>query len=435
MNRFDLLIKDCMILPISGPIIPNGVIGINDGVITLVGSSARGNKGEIEISAKKMVALPGFINTHSHAAMSLFRGIGEDSDLETWLKKIIWPIEARLSPLDVYWGSMLACLEMIKSGTTCFADMYYYEEEVARAVEASGMRAVLGQGLIETYKKEENDKLFNRMVDFVKKYNGKCDGRIKTSFAPHALYTVSLETLSKIAEESRKTGTLIQIHLAESLNAVKNIETEYGVSPVKLLDRINFLGENVLAAHCIHLHKEDMRILAERGVKVSYNPISNMKTAVGIAKISELMKLGVCVSLGTDSAASNNNLDMVSNMKFASLLQKVHYCDPTVLSAQSVMKIATINGAVALGLDREIGTIEVGKKADIVLINLDKPHLIPLNNPYAAIVYSANGEDVDTVIVNGKILMEHREVKTLDEQLIKRKACRVIEKLLEKTAF
>lgn len=419
MEKADILIYGCIILPINvKEFIENGAIAIKNEKITFIGkaNSATNIKAEKKINAKDKVAMPGLINCHTHVPMTLFRGIAEDQPLTTWLKETIWPLEAKLKPEDVYAGALLGCLEMIKSGTTCFADMYFYEDMVAKAVEQSGLRSVLAQGIFETENKP-GTKMLDESVDFAEKFHGYADGRIKAMLGPHAVYSCSPRLLKAINEKASKLGVGVHMHLAES----KEMLSE-NISETQFLDGIGFFKGQVLAAHCINLSKDDMAVLSRRGVNVAHVPVANMKLGLGAAKIRDLTNLGVNVCLGTDGPASNNTLDMFETMKITALLQKLVYMDPTALPAYEVLKMATINGAKALGLNGEIGSLEVGKKADIILVDLSKPHLKPLHNIYASIVYSMRGSDVDTVMVDGKILTENKQLKTLDEQAIMEKA-------------
>lgn len=420
----DILIKNCMILPMDGrDLIEDGVIAIKDNLITYAGSKEGTPKIEAEktIDASRTVATPGLINCHTHLAMTLFRGIAEDQPLKTWLTKTIWPLEAKLTSKDIYQGSLLGCLEMIKSGTTCFADMYFHEEKVAQAVQKAGLRAVLAPGLLETVNEDLAEETLKQTIQLAKRWH-KPSSTIKIQLGPHAVYTCSPDFLKRVRETATLHKIGIHTHLAESREMAEQIEKEHNLTEVRLLDSIGFLGPDVLAAHCIHLSREDMQTLANLDVKVAYNPTANMKLAQGTARIPDLGKLGVTVGLGTDGPASNNTLDMLQNMKIAALLQKAQYRDPTVLPAKTIVEMATKSAAKALGLERILGSLEPGKRADIILIDFKKPHLTPLHNPYASMVYSANGNDVQTVIVDGKVLMENRQVKTLDEEEIMEKA-------------
>jgi 5-methylthioadenosine/S-adenosylhomocysteine deaminase len=434
--RADILIYGCIILPMSdgSGVIKDGAIAVKNGEIVFVGKreSAVGISAEERIDAKGKVALPGLINCHTHVAMTLFRGLAEDKPLDAWLRETIWPLEAKLTRDDVYVGALLGCLEMLKSGTTCFADMYFYEDMVARAVSESGLRAVLAEGIIEAGNKVQGKKMLNTSVSFAKSFDGYADGRVKTMLGPHAAYSCSPELLVKVRDKAKELDVGVHIHLAESAELFKKFERKHGCSEVEFLDRLGFFGGHVLAAHCINLSKSDMYVLAGHGVNAVYVPVANMKLGLGAAKVKELADLGVNIALGTDGPASNNTLDMLETIKFGALLQKFVYRKPEALPAYEVLEMATINGAKALGLEKTIGSIEVGKRADIILIDLAKPHLKPLHNVYAAIVYSAKGSDVDTVIVDGKVMMENRVVKTLDESAVVESAERQAFELLSR---
>ena len=434
MEETDILIHNCTILPMNrrDTIIRNGLIATKKDKITYVGRETKAPKikAETTINGKDKVATPGLINCHTHLPMTLFRGIAEDQPLTTWLTQTIWPLEAKLTSNDIYQGALLGCLENIKNGTTTFADMYFHEERIAKAVEKAGLRAVLAQGIIEAEDRQKGEHMLKESVEFAQKHNGYADGRVTTQLGPHAVYTCSPQLLTQTREGASKLNIGIHIHIAESKQMAKLVKKRHGLTEIELLENINFLKSNVLAAHCIHLTEKEMQIMAEHNVKVSYNPTANMKIASGTPKIKTLTDLGITVGIGTDGPASNNNLDMFEEMKTAALLQKIRYMDPTVLKAQQVLEMATTDGAKSLGLEKTVGSLEVGKKADIILIDFRKPHLTPLHDPYANIVYSARGSDVDTVIVDGKILMEERKVKTLDELEVMQKAQRTASDLL-----
>ena len=400
--------------------IEDGALAIKNGKIVFAGKSASATSidAETKINAKGKVAMPGLINCHTHVPMTLFRGIAEDQPLDTWLKETIWPLEDKLRPEDVYVGALLGCLEMIKSGTTCFADMYFHEDMVAKATEKSGLRGVLAEGIIEAGNKILGKKMLHKSASFAKHFHGYANDRVRTMLGPHAAYSCSPDLLKKISERASELNVGVHLHLAESNAMFK----EYGSSEVEFLDKIGFLKSHVLAAHCINLSREDMHVLSKRGVNVVHVPVANMKLGLGAAKIKDLLDLGVNVSLGTDGPASNNSLDMFETLKIAALLQKITYQNPKVMPVYEVLKMATINGAKALGRGENVGSLQVGKKADIILVDLSTPHLKPLHNIYASLVYSARGSDVNTVIVDGKILMENRHVKTLDEQAVMEKA-------------
>jgi 5-methylthioadenosine/S-adenosylhomocysteine deaminase len=293
----------------------------------------------------------------------------------------------------------------------------------------------LAPGIIEAGDVKKGERMLRDAVGFVKKYNGSAGGRVKAQLGPHALYSCSPNLLRQIREAALKLGVSVHIHLAESKETVGAFMAKYGLGEVEFLERIGFLkGLDVLAAHCIHVSSEEMRFLAKRGIRVAYNPVANMKLGMGAPKVNDMLKLGVTVGIGTDGPASNNTLDMFESMKMASLLQKVFYRDPTVLPAKSVLRMATLDGARALGLEKFVGSLEVGKRADLILVDFDKPHLTPLHDLYANLVYSAHGSDVDTVIVDGKVLMEKRKVNMLDEAEVMKKAQRTAMNLVTKKA-
>lgn len=434
-NEADLLIRGCGILTLSRRgFITQGAITVKDGKITYVGKKDTVPKIHVEnvMEAKGKVAMPGLINCHTHVAMTLFRGVAEDKPLGTWLRDIIWPLERKLTREDVYWGALLGCLEMIKSGTTCFADMYFHEDAVAEAVEKAGIRAVLSHGIIEGTR-ELGVETFNQALNFVEKYNNSAEGRIKTRLGPHAVYTCSEELLRRIRRVASEKGVGLHIHLAESLEHAEKIQKSRGLTEVELLEKIGFLGSDVLAAHSIYLTEKDMQLLKKHGVKVAYNAVANAKLGLDISPVKEMKKLGICVGLGTDGPASNNSLDMFETLKFACLLQKFRYHDATVMKTREAVEMATLSGAEALGLKNDVGSLELGKRADIILVDFRKPHLKPFHNVYANIVYASSGSDVDTVIVDGKTLMEQRQVKFLDENKIMEKTEEKAFRLLRRT--
>jgi len=427
--KVDLLVHGCTLIPKVGMgFIEDGLVAVKDRKIAFVGrrTSAPHFDAEVDINARGKVAVPGLINCHTHLPMTLFRGLAEDKPLDSWLKKTIWPLESKLKSGDVYDGALLGCLEIIKSGTTCFADMYFHEDLVAKATKESGLRAVLAEGIIGLGKGLLDCVMLKRSVAFARRFNKSSDGRVNVMLGPHSVYSCSRGLLEKVGEEASKLGIGIHMHLAESKSMLTKCKLP-GLSEVEFLDKMGFFKGHVLAAHCINLSAKDQHILASRGVKVAYVPVANMKLGLGAAKVADLLSNGVCVGFGTDGPASNNTLDMFETMKTGALLQKHAYRNPRVVPAYEVLRMATIDGARALGLENEVGSLEVGKKADIVLIDFSKPHLKPLHDIHASIVYSAHGSDVDTVIVDGRILMQNRQIKTLNEQAVIDKA--------EKTAF
>ena len=384
------------------------------------------------IDAQGKILLPGFINTHTHLSMTLFRGLADDLSLDSWLNDHIWPMEANLNGEYCYIGALLGAVELIKSGTTTFSDMYFYMEDVARAVDEAGIRAVLSYGMIDFGDAEKRQAEIKENITLFENCNGMADGRIKVFFGPHSPYTASEELLIKVRQLADEYGMGIHIHVSETEKEINDISAEKGLRPFEYLDKIGFLGPDVVAAHSVWLSDNEIEIIKKNDVKVSHNPCSNMKLASGIAPVSKLIENGICVSIGTDGASSNNNLDLIEELKTASLLQKVSTLNPNVLNSHEAIAMGTIKGAEALGLDSEIGSIEVGKKADIILIDTNSANMVPDSSTLTSnIIYSANGSNVDTTICNGKILMENKKLTVLDEQEIYDKAREAIKNLKE----
>jgi len=370
-------------------------------------------KADEKIDGKGQKAvLPGLVNCHCHSAMTLFRGYADDLPLKEWLEKKIWPLEAKLTKEDVYWGTKLACLEMIKTGTTCFNDMYWSEEASVEAAEEMGVRAKIGLVVLDFLpmgKRENIEKYWN--IFKRKKFK-----TVTFSIAPHSIYTVSKESLIWAKNFAKRNNLLLHIHLSETEKEVKDCQKKYKLRPVEYLNKIGFLNQDCLLAHSIWLSEKEIKILTQKRCNVVYNPCSNMKLASGVFPYKKIKKAGINICLGTDGPASNNNLDLFEEMKFAGLLQKVKEKDPTVASASEIFEIATKNGAKALKINA--GEIKVGKLADLILIDLNQVCLIPGHNLISDIVYSCSGTCVSDVIVNGKILMRDRKVK--GEEKIKR---------------
>jgi len=375
------------------------------------------------IDAHGEIVMPGLINGHAHAAMSLFRGLADDLSLNDWLHKYIFLAEARnVTPDFVKWGTRLGVLEMLRGGITTYADMYYFEDEVARATKAAGMRGVLGETIIDF--PAPDNKSVPQMLAYTAKYiqHWQRDPLITPAIAPHSIYTCSTKTLQETAALARKYHAPILIHVAEAPFEGEQSRAKYGLSPVAYLESIGFLGPDVTAAHCVWVDAGDMKLLASRDVGCVHNPSSNMKLASGASPVVNLIAAGVPVGLGTDGAASNNDLDMFEEMDLAAKLQKLVRMDPRALPAEQVVAMATINGARALHMEKQIGSLEAGKKADVILIRTDAPHATPMYNVYSQLVYALQASDVDTVIVGGKIVMQHRQMLTLDEPRILAKA-------------
>ena len=416
-----LLIKDALIIPMDGVkrAVPwiNGDVFIADGVIREIGANLTVKDEGCEIiHGKDTVVLPGLVNCHTHAGMTLLRSYADDLPLMKWLSEKIWPREAHLTAQDIYRGTMLSILEMIKSGTTCFADMYFFMDEVARAVEETGIRAVLSRGMVGTGDKAQF--ALDESREFVKKWHKQADGRITCMLGPHASYTCPPEYLYKVMQLSDELGVGLHIHLAETAGEVEDMEKKYGKTPIKLMEAIGiFKNRQVLAAHCVHVSDEEIEILKKYNVGIAHNPQSNMKLASGAAPVPKMLKAGALVGLGTDSAASNNNLDLLEEMRTCALLHKLVSLDSTVLPAYQVLEMATRQGSKVLGLEKT-GSIQPGYKADLIMMDLHKPHLIPLHDPVANVVYAAQSSDIKTVIVDGKIVMKDRKILTFDEEKI-----------------
>ncbi|WP_461866370.1 amidohydrolase family protein [Thermococcus sp.] len=379
------------------------------------------------IDAKGRVISPGFINLHTHSPMGLLRGLADDLPLMDWLEKYIWPREAKLTRELTKAGAYLGVLEMIMTGTTAFLDMYFHMDAVAEVVKESGLRGYLSYGMIDLGDPDKTEKEIKEALRTMEFIDGLDSERIQFVFGPHAPYTCSIALLERVRELANEHGRLITIHVSETQSEIGRILERYGKSPVELLNDIGFLGRDVIIAHGVWLDSKDIHILARHRVSIAHNPASNMKLASGVMPLGRLLNAGINVGLGTDGSASNNNLDMLEEMKLAALLHKVYNFDPTAANAKTIFKMATQNGAKALCLNA--GVIKEGALADLVIIDFNQPHLRPINNVISHIVYSANGNDVETTIVDGRILMLDREVLTLDEERILEKAEEAIEKL------
>ncbi len=396
-------------------------------------SEAGGIKEKVEeaefvIDGKGKAAIPGLFNAHTHAAMTLLRGYGDDMPLHEWLSTKIWPVEARMTEEDVYWGTKLACLEMIKSGTIFFNDMYWHWEGSARAVAESGIRAALSAVFIDGFD-EAKPKEQIRRNEALYEASKKLPDRIIFALGPHAIYTVSEESLYWVKEFSERNDLLVHIHLSETGEEVEECIKRYGMRPVEFLEGIGFLSSRTIACHCVHLSGKEMELLKKNDVKIVHNPVSNMKLAAGRMLYEGLKKAGLYsnIALGTDGCASNNNLDMFEEMKIASLVHKAFSGDPTSMPAEEAFELATRNAAKMFRLDS--GVIEAGRLADVVLLDLKKVELVPNHNLTSNIVYSANGSCVDTVICDGRILMDGRKVE--GEEEIKDKASEVAYELVK----
>jgi len=410
----------------------HGLVAVDNGCIVYVGPNGVDYTATTEIDGHGKLVMPGLINAHTHIAMTLFRGLAEDVPLNAWLENVIWPREAKLKPQDVYAGALLGCAEMIETGTTCFNDMYLFMDQVAEAVTKSGLRAVLAEGMIEQGDPEKGQEALHKGEVFAKNYDRFAGGRVRTRLGPHSEYSCSPEFLRKVKDKADSLGVGIHMHLAESKPYADSVATKLGKSATRQLEEIGFLDDQLIVAHCIHVDQEEMNILAHHRVGVAHCPVSNMKVALGIAKIVDMIGRGIPVGIGTDGPASNNHVDMLKDIKIAALAQKSLYADATALPAKKLLRMATIDGAKALGLDGEIGSVEVGKKADLILIDLNKPHLSPPADPWTTVAHSAMGSDVDTVIVDGRMLMQSRRLTELNEEEVIKEATRVAQELLSR---
>jgi 5-methylthioadenosine/S-adenosylhomocysteine deaminase len=407
--------------PARAVIAPGGV-AVEGNAIVAVGPAddiARRFSAPETLDATGQVVLPGLVNTHTHAPMVMYRGLADDLALMDWLQKYIFPAEAKtVSPEMVRIGSRLAALEMIQSGTTTFADMYYFEEEVGRVAKAAGLRGVLGETIIGfpvADAKTPADSL-RRTEAFLKEFAG--DELITPVPAPHSTYTVDEASLQAARDLAGRYGVPILIHLAETEDEVAILKGRHGLSPTAWLDSIGFLGPTVVAAHGVWLTDDDIAILKRRGTSISHNPESNMKLASGVAPVPKYLAAGVTVGLGTDGAASNNDLDMFEAMRQAAFLHKLATGDPRAVPAAAALEMATIGGARALGLDGKIGSLEPGKRADLIVVSMRGARQTPMYNPVSHLVYVSTGADVTTTVVNGKVLMRDRRVRTLDERAV-----------------
>jgi 5-methylthioadenosine/S-adenosylhomocysteine deaminase len=406
----------------SRRVLSPGAVAVDGTTIVAVDTPeavARGFSGAETIEAAGHVVLPGLVNTHTHAPMVMYRGLADDLALMDWLNKYIFPAEARtVSPEMVRVGTRLAALEMIQSGTTTFADMYYFEEEIARAVRAAGLRGVLGETIIGfpvADAKTPADSLA-RAEAFIHEFAH--DELITPVPAPHSPYTVDEATLRAVRAMADRYHVPILIHLAETEDEVAIVRERHSLTPAAWLESIGFLGPNVVAAHGVWLTDDDIQVLKRTGTSVSHNPESNMKLASGVAPVPKLRAAGVTLGLGTDGAASNNDLDMFEAMRQAAFLHKLASKDPQAVPASVALEMATIGGARALGLDKKIGSLEVGKRADVIVVAMNGARQTPMYNPVSHLVYVAHGDDVRTTVVNGKVLMRDRRMRTLDERVV-----------------
>ena len=424
----DLMITGGLVVTMDAKmaVIEDGSVVIKNGEIVAVGPSAaikESYEAAESVNAAGKIIMPGLVNTHTHAAMTLFRGMADDLPLDTWLQSHIWPAEAKfINAASVRSGANLALAEMILSGTTTFSDMYFFADELAQAAKTAGVRAVVGEAVIDFPSPDSKSpgESFAIIEQLAEKW--KNDPLITIAIAPHAPYTCSPETLRSAKKLADKLGLPLSIHVSETQKEVSEVTGKYGLPPFEHLNKLGFFGGTVIAAHAVYATPKELVLMAGNNVGVAHNPVSNMKLASGVAPIPAMLQAGVAVGLGTDGAASNNNLSMFKEMNAAALLQKVSGLDPTALSAVETVKAATIGGAKVLGMEKRIGSLEKGKRADLIVLELNRPHSVPLYNVYSHLVYAANGADVETVVIDGRVVMLKRKLLTLDEESIMQEA-------------
>ncbi|MCL2392367.1 MAG: amidohydrolase [Oscillospiraceae bacterium] len=423
-----ILIKDIL------AVLPDGAqttsVYINSGIITSVSNEPDGFTPDKTIDGKGKMLIPGIVNAHTHASMTILRNCADDLLFGDWLFGRIMPLEEKLTAEDCQWGMKLAIMEMLRSGTTAFIDMYYFMDALAQAVDETGIRAILSRGLIGGFDDlSAGETRIKEALDAISKWKG-CNN-LSFMLAPHAPYTCDDGFQREIAAEAKRQGLAINTHISESLGEIDTIKEKYGCTPIELCDKTGLLTETTVAAHCVHLTDSDIKILANRGVHVVTNPVSNLKLANGIAPIPKMLDAGVKVALGTDGAASNNTQNMIRELSMLSLIHKGVNQDAQAVSAQQGFEIATKNGAMAMGRP-DIGEIKPGNVADLVILNLDCPNMQPNNNPIAALAYSANGSEVETVMVSGRILMENKEFLTIDAERVIYEVSKICERIKTK---
>lgn len=427
-----LQIKNALIIPMadqSEEPVPGTIVVEGDRLVYVGPDSGFRGVADDRVDAGGKLALPGLINVHTHSPMSLLRSYADDLPLQEWLNERIFPAEDRLTEEDAYWGAMLSAGEMIRTGTTSFVDMYFHMDAVAQAVCESGLRAVLSRGIVPS----DGEKKLHEGVQFARKWNGRADGRISTMLGPHAPYTCPPPFLKEVAVVAREEKLAVHIHLAETRFEAADIREKYGLSPIELAVECGLCEVPMLAAHAVYVDERDIGLLAENGAGVAHCPRSNLKLASGIAPLAKMLDAGVPVGIGTDSASSNNNLDMFEEMRMASLLAKGSTGNPTAVPAPAALRLATMGGATVAGLSDRVGRLEAGLQADLILVDLNRFHLAPGLNPMSLMVYSAKGSDVTDTMVAGKWLMRDRQLETIDEEMVVRKANEAIRRIARET--
>lgn len=394
---------------------------VNNGIIASVGSiSDEQMKNAVVIDASDKLLMPGLINGHCHVPMTLLRNYADDMNLQDWLFNYIFPVEDKMTDDDIYWSSLLGIMEMIATGTTCFIDMYYHMNSMAKSVEDSGIRAQLSRGLSNTGDDSDfsGHAGLNEAIDFCHRWNGAANGRITGALGPHSIYTCSEKFIRAIIETAHKLDAPVHVHLDETRVEHEECLEKHGKTPTRYLYDLGLFDRKTVAAHCVWITDEDMDLLKEKGVTISHNPTSNLKLASGIAPVPKALEKGINVMIGTDGASSNNNLNMFEEIHLASLIHKGTNHDPLLIDAGTALKLATTNGAAAMGA-KDIGIIEKGAKADLILIDLDKPHVLPMHNALSALAYSIQGSDVYMTMADGRILYEKGEFKTIDKDRVR----------------
>ncbi len=426
-----LLLKNLSIITVDekNTILNNGCIGIRGKTIDYIGEYCDkiNDKYDRILNLKGRVAMPGFVNTHNHTSMSLFRNYADDMKLMDWLYNKIFPLEEKLTAEEIYWGSLLAISEMLRTGTTTFCDMYMFMDRVGDAADQSGIKASLGRG-ISGDSAETMDLPLQESIELYHKYHNSSEGRIRVNMAPHSVYTCTPAYLEKVAKVAQDLKCEIQIHLSENDDEVDQCIEKYHKTPVELVEEVGLLSSKTIAAHCVVLNEDDIEIIARNKVNVAHNPSSNMKLGSGIAPIKQMMDAGINMTLGTDGPSSNNSLDMLKDARTAAYLQKALLKDPTAIKIDELLKILTINGAKALGYENT-GMLKVGYRADIIIFDIGKPWYYPIHNIKSSIIYSGSSKDVETVLIDGKIVMENYELLTLDEEKIFYEVERLTKKL------
>jgi 5-methylthioadenosine/S-adenosylhomocysteine deaminase len=425
----DLVVEGDYVVTMSGnaAVIEKGAVVVDKGAILAVGPAAELEskyKGRETLAGKDRIVLPGLINGHAHSAMTLLRGIADDRELMDWLTHYIFPTEVRFVDAEfVRIGTELACWEMIRSGTTTFVDMYYFPDAVANAVEKCGLRVLVAPSVIDQKSPDaaNAEEQLRLAADFVRRWKGR-DPRIIPIIGAHSIYTIKPPMLQKIRATAQELGVPVTIHVAESRFEVDYSRKNYGTTPVTFLDGIGFFNGPTIAAHIVYPTDPEMAMLAQRHVGVVHNPSSNMKIASGISPVTGMLKAGVTVGLGTDGAATNNDLDMFEEMRLAAFLQKVSTLDPQVVPAATALRMATAGGAEAIGLGDQIGSLTPGRRADLIQVSLADPHFTPLYDVISHLVYVGHGQDVASTVVEGKVLMRDGKVLTLDTERVRAEA-------------